>query len=302
MTSWFKGNTHCHSTESDGDANPETVIRWYRDHGYNFLALSDHDVLVDPSRYRHIETPEFILVAGEEVTDALPGVPLHTHALGNNRKVTAQRGESLVGVLQADVDAVHEAGGIAIINHPNFHYAISSVDIAALRGVGLFELYNAHPESRNLGDPALDKPSMEAIWDEVLTGGMRMYGLASDDAHHYSVFSPAMANPGRAWVMVRAEVLTPAAILAALDAGDFYASTGVTLLDLVNTPDHVALDVKAEPGISYRIDFIASGGEVAQSSNSVSASFKPVPDHSYIRARVMASDGSVCWIQPVFPK
>ena len=42
---WFKGNTHTHTTESDGDSPPEDVTRWYRERGYNFLVLSDHNVL-----------------------------------------------------------------------------------------------------------------------------------------------------------------------------------------------------------------------------------------------------------------
>lgn len=26
---WFKGNTHAHTIESDGDSPPEVVARWY---------------------------------------------------------------------------------------------------------------------------------------------------------------------------------------------------------------------------------------------------------------------------------
>ena len=37
---WFKGNTHTHTTESDGDSSPEYVARWYKEHGYDFLVLS----------------------------------------------------------------------------------------------------------------------------------------------------------------------------------------------------------------------------------------------------------------------
>src|SRR5438132_909407 len=40
---WWKGNLHTHSLWSDGDDYPEMVVRWYQQHGYNFLALSDHN-------------------------------------------------------------------------------------------------------------------------------------------------------------------------------------------------------------------------------------------------------------------
>ena len=43
---WYKGQTHTHTLESDGDSTPEEVTRWYQERGYQFLVLSDHNVLV----------------------------------------------------------------------------------------------------------------------------------------------------------------------------------------------------------------------------------------------------------------
>ena len=42
---WYKGNLHTHTTMSDGDSTPEVVAQWYKEHGYQFLILSDHNVL-----------------------------------------------------------------------------------------------------------------------------------------------------------------------------------------------------------------------------------------------------------------
>ena len=44
---WFKGNTHTHTLNSDGDSTPDEVVRWYRDHSYHFLVLTDHNFLTD---------------------------------------------------------------------------------------------------------------------------------------------------------------------------------------------------------------------------------------------------------------
>ncbi|MBI4811592.1 MAG: hypothetical protein HY800_09190, partial [Ignavibacteriales bacterium] len=44
---WFKGNTHAHTTRSDGNEPPRRVVRWYFDHEYNFLVVTDHDKLTD---------------------------------------------------------------------------------------------------------------------------------------------------------------------------------------------------------------------------------------------------------------
>jgi hypothetical protein len=44
-TRWYKGNTHTHTLNSDGDSTPDEVVRWYREHGYQFLVLTDHNFL-----------------------------------------------------------------------------------------------------------------------------------------------------------------------------------------------------------------------------------------------------------------
>jgi len=48
---WFKGNLHTHTLWSDGDAPPETVVHWYRQNGYKFLALSDHNILSEGEKW-----------------------------------------------------------------------------------------------------------------------------------------------------------------------------------------------------------------------------------------------------------
>ncbi len=62
---WFKGNLHTHSLWSDGDDYPEMVADWYKQHGYNFLGLSDHNVLAQGERWLELKTP--ISVGGEVI-------------------------------------------------------------------------------------------------------------------------------------------------------------------------------------------------------------------------------------------
>lgn len=40
---WYKGNLHTHSTNSDGRKTPEEIVRIYREHGYQFLAFTEHE-------------------------------------------------------------------------------------------------------------------------------------------------------------------------------------------------------------------------------------------------------------------
>ncbi len=51
---WWKGNLHTHSLWSDGDQFPEMIADWYRERGYHFLALTDHNVLSEGMRWMPI--------------------------------------------------------------------------------------------------------------------------------------------------------------------------------------------------------------------------------------------------------
>src|SRR5688572_1524837 len=76
---WYKGNTHTHTLNSDGDSSPDDVVRWYREHGYHFLVLTDHNFLTatDGLNALHGASGKFLVVKGEEVTDRLNDKSLH---------------------------------------------------------------------------------------------------------------------------------------------------------------------------------------------------------------------------------
>src|SRR5688500_17510951 len=67
---WFKGNTHTHTLNSDGDSTPDEVVRWYREHGYHFVFLTDHNFITDVSALQalHGADDRFLVIKGEEVS------------------------------------------------------------------------------------------------------------------------------------------------------------------------------------------------------------------------------------------
>src|SRR5262245_19420630 len=91
---WFKGNTHTHTLNSDGDSTPDDVVRWYREHDYEFLVLTDHNYLtsVDGLNAVHGADQRFLIIKGEEVTEQLAGKPLHLNALDPTALVPPQGG------------------------------------------------------------------------------------------------------------------------------------------------------------------------------------------------------------------
>lgn len=61
---WYKGNTHLHTYRSDGSEFPELVMDWYKSHGYNFVCLSDHDILPHTEIWKPVlANPPWLLVS-----------------------------------------------------------------------------------------------------------------------------------------------------------------------------------------------------------------------------------------------
>ena len=298
---WYKGNTHTHTLNSDGDSTPDEVTTWYRSHGYQFLVLSDHNVLtnVDGLNALHGASDQFLIIKGEEVTDRFGDKPIHINGLDVSRPVEPQHGSSVLDVVQRTVDAIRKADGIPHVNHPNFGWAITADELKAVRDDKLFEVYNGHHAVNNAGGGGV--PGMEEVWDRILSSGQLIYGLADDDAHVFKQpGNPNVPGPGRGWVFVRAERLAPRSIVEALDRGDFYASTGVELSDYRVTDKDITITIKQDSYSKYRVQFIGRNGAILSEAISSPATYEFKGDELYVRAKILESNGRFAWTQPVW--
>lgn len=307
---WFKGNTHCHTTNSDGDSSPSVVVAWYRDHGYDFLAVADHCFQTPPAPLQR-ESDEanqgngkkpFLLIPGEEAgakvktTDRRRAV--HVGSLGASKTIGALDASGVRDGMQKCVDAIQRAGGIAHINHPNFMWSITADDLFAVQGVNLFEMHNANPASHNLGGD--EGPGTEVLWDDLLSRGRLYYGIASDDAHYFKR-GKSKAVPGGGWIAVRARELTAPAILDAIRRGDFYASTGVELDNVVAAGGTLSLVIPPSSS-GCRTEFIGKNGTVLAVDGTNTPSYTLKAGEMYVRAKVTDSGGRCAWTQPLFAK
>ncbi len=320
---WYKGNTHAHTTLcGHADSPPSVVAQWYHDHGYNFAILSEHNKFIDPKtvKLKGEIREDFLLLPGEEVTGRKT---VHSTAMNVNRLVPWHFDhEHRSKIIQKHVDETIKAGGATILNHPNFGWAVQAKDMLPVKKLHLFELYNGHPKVHNFGDSR--HPSTEQLWDDLLTQGMTIYGVGSDDAHHFADWKPNKSNPGRGWVMVRTKELTSDAITDAMTGGDFYASSGIMLKTVVRGSKRIEVEVdekatveelaspiligrkvkEGKPG--YLIEFIGPEGKVVATSDKTKASC-PV-NLPYLRCkvtkRVKKDNGDLleyyAWVQPVF--
>lgn len=295
---WYKGNLHAHTINSDGDSPPYDVMAWYKRNGYQFLAITDHNTFTDPALYDTNPNDNFLLIGAEEITNPMT---VHVNAIGIGSVIPAQNGSSPTEILQRTIDAVREAGGIPLINHPNFRWAFTAKEMLPLKRTGLLEIASGHPQVNHEGDGHI--ASTEQMWDELLSSGMHIFAVAVDDVHNFrQEFAMDRANPGRAWVVVRAAALTKAAILAGLAAGDFYASTGVNLKHLNASINSLSIEIEEDKVAQkrYRIVFVGRNGQVLMSSNENPAEYHFKGTEGYVRARIEDSSGLRAWTQPVF--
>lgn len=376
---WWKGNLHTHSLWSDGDQFPEMIGDWYRERDYNFLALTDHNVLSvgtrwmsmkqvisrsddgilqryrdrfgdawvetrgDPegddyevrlkplNEFRHLleEREKFIMIPAEEISDKAEGKPVHINATNIAEVIPPAGGATIREAMQNNLRSIleheksHGREVLPHLNHPNFGYAITADDLAAVVSERFYEVYNGHPGVNQLGDET--HPSVERIWD--LANAIRrtslnvapLMGISTDDSHEYH--GKKGSRPGRGWVMVRSRYLTPEHLIRAMKLGDFYASSGVTLRDVSFDKKTKTLRVEIEPeqGTTYTTDFIATVRESESDDDRIgkpmahvsglSAEYTMTGEELYVRAVITSSKPHVdpsfkdqqqqAWTQPV---
>jgi hypothetical protein len=316
---WFKGNTHAHSLNSDGDVPVDAVVRWYREHRYHFTFITEHEYFTDVTPLNALfgGANRFLVIAGQEVSQRVAdsmhsgGVrQAHVNALGANRLVSPigeryiGRGMSIADTYARNGAAIRAAGGIMQVNHPNFIWSVPLGDMMDLPDSTLFELWNGHPIVYNLGgtdSTGQEMLSTEARWDSVLSRGKLLFGVADDDSHSFKpqdAENPDLARPGRGWIWVRADTLSPAAILTALRRGDFYASTGITLRDLQVTATEYRLEIVPAGDRRYLTEFIGRNGQVLARSTTLHPSYRISGTEGYVRARITDSSGRMAWTQP----
>ena len=300
---FYKGNIHTHTTESDGDTDPKSVVRWYRQHGYDFLVLSDHNhrtILEYSDRERRFKKP--LMIPGEEVSVRTGNgtIPIHINGIGISRLVEPIDAEGIVPTIQANVNAILEAGGIASINHPNSGWAFDHKSISQVNGAHLLEVYNGNPNSNVEGAPG--KFSYEEIWDGVLSSRKVIFGAATDDSHKFQNFDPKLSNPGRGWIVAQSSELSINSILNALSSGNFYSSTGVTLSKLHVSKGTISLSIESEHDYVYTTKFTGRHGIILAEVVGMEAEYNLRGNEGYVRTTVNSSGNHKAWIQPIFTK
>ncbi len=254
----------------------EICLEKYREaFGTTFLQTRQHEGrtqyrLTPLNEYRkEFERPgEFLLIEGEEISDSVNKLPVHLNATNLEELLEPTGGatvrEAIDNNLRMAAEQTLRLGQpiLVHVNHPNFGWAVTAEDLAAVTRARFLEVYNGHNAVNHLGDD--EHPSVERMWDIVNTlridklGLPPLYGLGTDDSHYYH--GRPGSHPGRGWVLVRAAELTPRSLIAAMYRGDFYASSGVTLEEVEFDPERreLRLEIAAAEGVTCQTQFVGT--------------------------------------------
>ncbi len=243
-TPFYKANLHCHSNVDDGKLSPAELKERYQKLGYSVLALTDHETCFT---HQELTDENFVVLTGYEMLTNQWDLPFshsktyHFNFIAkdpNNRwqiynpkyrPKVAKYADQIVcdGFEEREYDLeqmnriiarANEKGFLVTYNHPIWSMQQAS-DYLGLKGIWAVEVFNS--ECYLLGYDS----ETNHVYQEMLKEGNRLFPIAVDDTH-----TPRAIGMG--WIMIGAEKLDYRSVIAALERGDFYASTGPEIYSL----------------------------------------------------------------------
>lgn len=285
---WYKGNLHCHSTITDGSISPEDLLRKYWEKGYDFLSVTDHNIFGIPAVSKDIP---IIMIPGVEHDLAfseakcvhLVGTRINNNATNYDcRRYTPMEMNS-----QQMAEMMLQDGQFVVLAHPIWS-RMEADEVLSIKGIQGIEVYNNGTEHLcHAGNAAV-------YWDLLLRNNRRVFGLACDDTHkEHDLFG--------GWICVKAKKRSPHDIFDAITSGQFYSSSGPTIIDFGLNGREVYLscsDCREIHFISYPSrgkSFFATDGNML---NDATCMIKG--NELYIRAECVDASGHIAWTNPIF--
>lgn len=268
----LKGQLHCHTTNSDGADSPAVLVTAYKDAGYDFITITDHNYVTSNPFPANSAGITWLADSIEEIT---------------TRHIAAYNviGEATATGTQDAIDYHLEHTDLISLPHPYWRkiYNIPKTEMVSYYDYKFIEVFNAVVEDKN----------SERHWDYVLSAGKRIFGMAVDDCHAVSASSSFNAG----WVIVNVDSNDAREIRDSLRNGNFYASTGNDISIVVEDKKIKAFSTNAST-----FSFIGAEGNVLRTCYSVtSASYTVRGDELYVRIKsVKDSDSTIAWSQPIF--
>lgn len=313
--SWYKGNLHCHTTMSDGEWTPERAVEEYKNAGYQFLALSEHDLYLDVretfDREGFITIPAFewgaVLYCDHGTKKRFQVHHLHgilgTKKMQNEApKPPYQHMEAIpkreyyktwdpVQVAQEMADELKAHGMIVTYNHPVWS-RVTSAEFMDTKGLDALEIYNYCGE--------LESATGDAVmhWDEMLRAGKKIHGFASDDNHN------VLEDSFGGWIVVQASELTHEAIVENFLEGNYYSSSGPEIFDWGIKDGKAWISCSNVNQVRFIAGNIINDGFVVigekYQDNLTGGEYQLKGHESYVRAEARDKYGRTAWTNPIY--
>lgn len=206
----LRGDLHSHSYRSDGRRDPAALAGHYREQGYDFFALTDHNRFwtggeIDET-YAEVDTG-FARVRGEEVHT--PGCLVHIVHVGGEKSVAEKYVKDREGYEQEVAEClarvpetvpeqyrdryarvmwatenIHAVGGLAIFAHPYWCPAgsqVYNVHDKFARILMMSGMFDAFEACGGIGQVANNRQL--ALWNDLRAEGLKLPAVSSSDVH-----------------------------------------------------------------------------------------------------------------------
>jgi hypothetical protein len=278
---WFKGNLHTHTTRSDGQKTPEAVAALYAAHGYDFLALTDHWVVSETA-----QSGPLLLLSGCEYNFGNEPRNGIYHITGVGMAQAPQLPHGRQSTAQALIDAINQAGGLAILAHPAWSLNTPE-QIRPLTGLAGTEIYNTVS-----GPPHNVRPYSGLLVDQLACAGYRLPCLAVDDSHFYD------GDEARSYIWVQSACCARPDLLDAIRQGRFLASQGPFMIweRIGKTIQVTSTPVER---IAFFSDAVWSGRRYFTGDGLTQATYEVLDSETFVRIEAVDASGQTAWSSPI---
>lgn len=277
---WYKGNLHCHTDLSDGAVTPDICVQMYKNHGYDFLAITDHRKFFAGYRENN-----FLLLNGTEfhLNYMKERKAYHIVGIGIDKEIYTDDDFTP----QMIIDEINKHNGIAIIAHPAWSLLTHS-DLTDLHGYAGIEIWNTTSEVKIL------RGNSAGYVDVAASKGAVKLIFAADDTHWYT------SDIFGGYIMVSCASLDRDSIMESILKGNFYCSQGPIIKQI--TVDEESITVESSPvrQIAFLSDtFFSSKDRIWSRENGLvdTGSYKIKESDTVVRAECTDECGNKAWSQ-----
>lgn len=315
---YYKADLHSHSRHSDGGSWPDEMKAAYKKHGYDILAVTDHSIFIP---HNDLTDEDFLMLNGleyecvdwgktdrhchfnaiapspETVLQPMYHRTAYVWAGGVEARKLVKFDESLPDFereyshecINKMMKICKDLGFFVIYNHPSWsleHYPdyMGYNEMHAMEIVNYGSVRGGYPEYN------------EQVYDDMLTGGKRIFCVAADDNHNMS------HDDFNGYTRIGAKELTYKSVMEALFAGRFYASTGAEISAIYIEDGKIHIETPACKEIRVFTGFRKAARKLGTREDPITHAEFALPDDrcKYFRVTVTDFEGNKAYSNAYF--